>query len=47
MERALRKVGFWVVVGIVAVVAQPVFQIIALGPVGAYFPGVRKLAATR
>jgi hypothetical protein len=46
MEQALRKVGFWVVVGIVSIVARPVFQSIALGPVGDFVPGVRKLAAT-
>lgn len=46
MDQALRKVGFWVVVGIVAVIARPAAQTIAVGPVGDRLPGLRKLVAT-
>lgn len=46
MEQALRKVGFWVVVGLVALVARPIAQTIAVGPAGDAIPGLRKLVAT-
>ena len=46
MKPALRKVGFWVVVGLVAVTSERIFKVIALGPVGDRFPGVRTLAAS-
>lgn len=46
MERTFRAVGFWVAVGLVAIVARPIAQTLAIGPVGAAVPGLRKLLAT-
>lgn len=45
MSEAARKVGFWVVVGLVAVASERLFKIVAVSAVGANVPGLRKLAA--
>lgn len=42
----MKKVGFWVVVALVSVAAQPLYRAIAAGPAGELVPGLRKLAAS-
>lgn len=42
----MKKAGFWLVVALVSVIAQPVFRTIAAGPAGELVPGLRKLAAS-
>ena len=45
MGTAARKVGFWLVVGLVAVASERLFKIAAASSAGDRVPGLRTLAA--